>query len=287
MSTTGDPLSITSTPHHASRADTVRRWSVLLGAIVAIVGGAYGSGAFGGTAIEDAAGGALAADATLLAPASAAFAIWSFIYAGLLLFAVYQLPSNHATDPRLRATSWWILASMFLNAAWIATIQVGSLGASVVVICALVAVLGVVAARLAATPPLTWAERLTTDVPVGLYLGWVVVATIADVTATISSSVDGFSAGDGAGFAIAALVVAAILSVAITRGLRASASLSIATGLGLAWGLWWIATGRLTDDPHSVAVGWAAGLAAIIALATPFAIRDFSYVGRADPLAPQ
>lgn len=270
----------------ATRTDTMRRLTVLVGAILAIVGATYGSGAFGGTPIAEAAGGALAADATLLAPASAAFAIWSFIYAGLVIFAVYQFLPSRATDPRLRATSWWVLASMLLNAAWIGVIQAGSLWASVVVIGALVVVLSVVAARLAATPPSTWAERLITDMPLGLYLGWVAVATIADITATIARGIDDLSAGDGTGFAVAAMVVAAALSVALARGLRNSPALSIATGAALAWGLWWIATGRLTGEPHNVAVGWAAGIAAIIAVSTPFAMRDFSYIGRKDPLAP-
>ncbi|WP_430869078.1 tryptophan-rich sensory protein [Demequina aurantiaca] len=271
----------------ATRADTLRRWAVLIGAVGAIVGAAYGSGAFGGTPIAEAAGGALAADATLLAPATAAFGIWSFIYLGLAVFAVFQFLPRHATDPRLRATAWLVLVSMLLNAAWIGVVQAGALWASVIVIVALVIVLSVVAARLASTPPSDWRERLTTDVPVGLYLGWVVVATIANATAVLAASDGDFSAGDGMPFAIAALVMAAALSIALARGLRASPPLSMATGFALAWGLWWIAVGRLTDSPANTAVGWAAGLAAIVALATPFAIRDFSYVNRKDPLAPQ
>ncbi len=284
MNTTSSTRSTEAT---LTSADTARRWTVLIGAIVAIAGAAWGSGAFGGTPIQDAAGGALAADATLLAPASTAFSIWSVIYLGLVVFAIFQFLPSHATDPRLRATSWWVLASMLLNAVWIGVIQAGWLWASVVVIAVLAAVLAVAAKRLATTPPSSWAERLTTDVPVGLYLGWVVVATLADITATIASGIDGFAPGDGVGIAIAVLVVAAALAVAIVRGLRASAALSIATGVAIAWGLWWIASGRLTDSPESVAVGWAAGLAAIIALATPFAVRDWSYIGRKDPLAPQ
>lgn len=271
----------------ATRIDTLRRWSVLLGAAVAVLGAAYGSGAFGGTEIQDAAGGALAADATLLAPASAAFAIWPVIYVGLALFSVFQFLPSQAPQPRLRATAWWVLASMVLNAAWIAVVQAGALWASVAVIAALAVVLSVIASRLAASPPRTWAERLTTDVPLGLYLGWVVVATIANIGATIAAGIDGFSPADGAGLAVAVMILTAALSVAIARRLRASPPLSIATGMAMAWGLWWIAIGRLSGSPESIAVGWAAGLASVIAVATPFAMRDWSYIGREDPLAPQ
>ena len=61
-------------------------------AVVVAIGLAFiGSGALGGTAVSDAAGGALLADATPLAPASTAFSIWSVIYVGLAVYAVYQL----------------------------------------------------------------------------------------------------------------------------------------------------------------------------------------------------
>jgi hypothetical protein len=279
----------TTTPHaqSATAQDKLRQWTVLLGSLAAIAGAAIGSGAFGGTPIAQAADGALNAEATLLAPATTAFSIWSVIYVGLLVFAVYQLLPRHATDARLRATAWWVLASMILNAVWIGVVQAGALWLSVLVIAVLAAVLGVVASRLTASPPTTWAERLTTDVPLGLYLGWVVVATLANVTATIADGIDGFDAGDGTWIAVAVLAVAAVISVVLARTLRGSAPLSIATGVAMAWGLWWIALGRLTGTPEDVLVGWAAGLAAVIAFATPFALRDMSYIGKRDPLAPQ
>lgn len=280
-------MSSPTTTNTPTAHDRFRQWAVAIGAVIAIAGAAIGAGAFGGTAIEEAAEGALAADATLLAPASTAFAIWSFIYAGLAAFAVYQAFPSKAADPRLRATSWWVLASMFLNAIWIGVIHAGLIWVSVVLIAVLAAVLGRLATRLAASPPSTWTQRFTTDVPMGLYLGWVVVATIANVTAAISSTLDDFQPEDGAGFAVAALAAAAVLAVAIARGLRQAPVLSISTGIALAWGLWWIAVGRLTDLPHDVATGWAAGIAAIVALSTPFAMRDYSYIGRRDPLAPE
>jgi len=282
-------MSTTPETHATAPAanDRVRQWTVLIGSLLAIAAAAVWSGAWGGTPIQDAAGGALAADATLVAPATSAFSIWSFIYAGLLLFAFYQLAPSRASDPRLRAIAWWVLASMVLNAVWIAVIQAGWLWASVLVIAALVAVLGVIASRLAGSPPQNWTERLTTDVALGLYLGWVVIATVANLTAAIASGLSDFSPGDGTACAIGVLVVAAVLSATLAWKLRPSPALAFATGVALAWGLWWIAVGRLTEAPDSVAVGWAAGVAAIIAFSTPFAMRDASYIGRDDPLAPR
>ena len=49
-------------------SDRVRQVVVLVGALLAVAAAAIGSGAFGGTPIQDAAGGALSADATPVAP---------------------------------------------------------------------------------------------------------------------------------------------------------------------------------------------------------------------------
>src|SRR6478752_3212776 len=109
--------------------------------VVVLIGAAVASGAFGGQAIQDAADGALSASATPLAPDGPAFAIWSLIYVGLAVFAVVQALPGRGADPRLRAVSWWVLASMLLNAVWIGVVQADALAASVLVIAVLLAVL--------------------------------------------------------------------------------------------------------------------------------------------------
>ena len=110
-------------------------------AVFAAIGLAVlGSGAFGGTPINQAADGALSADATPLAPAGPAFSIWSIIYAGLLGYAIYQLlpaqrqGSRHAErHGQLRP---WAALSAVLNAVWIAVVQAGVIWASVLIILA-------------------------------------------------------------------------------------------------------------------------------------------------------
>ncbi|WP_297081281.1 tryptophan-rich sensory protein [uncultured Demequina sp.] len=259
----------------AGTQDRVRQAVVLLGAVAAIVGAAWGAGAFGGTPIQDAANGALAADATLLAPASGAFGIWSVIYAGLAAFAIVQALPSRAADPRMRALGWPVLASMVLNAAWIGVIQAGLLWVSVVVIAALVAVLVRIALILVASRPTSWLDRAVADVTVGLYLGWATVATVANITAAGVASL-GADADAGTGIAAGVLVVVAVITAVIARGSRGSFPLSVASGLAMAWGLGWIAYGRAEGQPESLLVMWAAGLAACVAFAAPFAVRDFS-----------
>src|SRR6478735_7160049 len=122
---------------HPIPGDRVRQSAVIAGAVVAVIGAVVGSGAVGGTPIPQVAGGALSADATLLAPAGPAFAIWSVIYLGLVLYAVWQALPSQAARERHRVLGWWVLASLLLNAAWILSVQAGLLGLSVVLIVAL------------------------------------------------------------------------------------------------------------------------------------------------------
>lgn len=152
----------------------------LIGAVFAIAAAFLGSGALGGTPINQAAGGALSADATPLAPAGPAFSIWSVIYLGLAAYALWQLTRTARTSPRQRSLSRWALLSLLLNAAWIWTVQLGSLVGSVVVILALLAVLIRIMYILGAPRTGGVVEQVLTDGAFGLYFGWVLVATFAN-----------------------------------------------------------------------------------------------------------
>ena len=258
-------------------ADRTRQVTVLVGAVVAIVGAAYGSGAFGGQAIQDAAGGALAADATPVAPDGPAFSIWSVIYLGLAVFAVYQVLPRTATDPRLRAVSWWVLASMLLNAAWIGVVQTGVLPLSVLVIAVLVAVLAVILVRLVRTPPTSRVQAVVLDGTVGLYLGWASVATLANVAAALTDAGVGEMALGATGWAVVVVAAGALLAVAYALFAARRPVVAIAIGLAMAWGLGWIAYGRangpLVDGTVAVAAGVAAGVALLAPVVTTLRAR--------------
>ncbi|WP_052367014.1 hypothetical protein [Paraoerskovia marina] len=258
----------TTTGDGPTRADRVRQVTVLIGAVVAIAGAAVGSGAAGGQPIQDAAGGALAADATVLAPDSPAFSIWSVIYAGLAVFAVYQALPAQATNDRLRSVSWWVLASMLLNAAWIGVIQGGWLWLSVVVIALLVAVLAVILVRLVRIPAGGWFESLVTDGTVGLYLGWASVATLADVAATLTAEDIGTSA-DASIWGVVVLGAGTALAIAYAIFAASRPTVAIAIGLAMAWGIGWISAGRFNGPLIDETVAVAAAVAAAVALVAP------------------
>jgi hypothetical protein len=240
------------------------RIGVVVSAVVAVVVSFLGSGAWIGTPIAEAAGGALSATSTLVAPAGPAFSIWSVIYTGLVVYAVWQfLPGRTARHDGLRAP---VIASMLLNPVWILAIQFGQVWLSVVVIVALLAALVRVFVLLQQQRPESVADAVITDGTMGLYLGWVCVATIANISAWL---VDLGVTGGATFWAIVVLAVAALVGVTIARYSNGA----IAPMLAIVWGLGWLAQGRLGGELTNATVGWTAVFAAAIVAVVTVGIR--------------
>lgn len=250
-------------PSPATTADRARQIVVTVSEVACVLGTMAGVGVFGGPAVADAAGGALAADATLLAPATPAFAIWTPIYLGLAAYTVWQWLPGQATDARHRSIGYLAAASMLLNAGWLLVIQQGWLWLSVVAMGALVTVLGLLVLRLERRPSYGAVEAVVVDGTFGAYLGWVSVAAIANVTATLVDRVGDPPAPWPVLLAVLALVVAAALGIMYARRLGARWAIAGA----LAWGLAWAGWARLTGEPASAFVGLAAVAVAVVVLA--------------------
>ncbi|WP_366518595.1 tryptophan-rich sensory protein [Herbiconiux sp.] len=241
-------------------SDRIRQSVVAVSAVLAIVGSFIGSGAAGGTPIQDAAGGALSADSTQLAPAGPAFSIWSVIYLGLIAYAIWQFLPRQTSSPRQRALGYPIAATLLLNAAWILSVQAGLLALSVVVIVVLLAALLFTFVRVVRTrrDGQGVVESIVVDGTVGLYLGWVSVATAANITAALTAAgFDGFGAAPEV-WGVAIVVVTAALGIALAAWDRGR----LAPTASLAWGLAWVAVSRLTGELLSPPVAVAAVIAA-------------------------
>ncbi len=144
-------------------SDLLRQITVTVSLVVCIVGSMIGVGVFGGTPIAQAAGGALAADSTLLAPATPAFSIWSVVYTGLAAFTVWQWLPSQRSSMRQRSLGWIVAVSMILNAAWILSVQAGWLLLSVLVILALLMTLVLAFLRYSQSPAGSWVEAVVVD----------------------------------------------------------------------------------------------------------------------------
>lgn len=260
----------------ATTTDTVRAAGITVAEIVCVLGTLLGVGVFGGPEVNQAAGGALSAEATLIAPATTAFSIWSVIYVGLAVFTVWQWLPGRRSSARHRRAGWLIAASMLLNAAWLLVVRADVLWLSVVVILALVIVLGMIVRILATTPPQDLGDRIINDGTFGLYVGWVSVAVCANITATLVDAGVDVSPAIAEWIAVGVLVVAG--GIGVLLALRTGGNLGI--GAAMAWGISWIAVGRLTGQPDSTVVGIAA-----IVVAVAIAVVTVQRAVRGRPIA--
>ncbi|MGX9687268.1 tryptophan-rich sensory protein [Deinococcus wulumuqiensis] len=146
-------------------------------------------------------------------PAGLTFAVWGPIFLGLLVFAVYQaLPAQRGA--RLDRLFWPFLLGNLLNVAWLLAFQSLNIGLSVVIMLALLAVLVRLYLSVRSLPP-QGAERWTLQLPVSLYLAWISVATIANITAFLVSAgvTQSFLGIAGPVWSALLLVVAAAIGV--------------------------------------------------------------------------
>ncbi|MGN6221131.1 MAG: TspO/MBR family protein [Microbacterium sp.] len=240
--------------------DLARQIVVIAAFCFMIIAAMVGTGVFGGTSVQDLQGGALDQDGSYLAPARPAFAIWTVIYVGLLAYTVWQaLPRQRASD-RQRALGWLIAGTMVLNGLWLVVAQFGSLALTVLAIVVLLAVLGITFHRTVDEPADGWADRLLVDGVTGLHLGWVTLATVANIAAWLTSV--GEPGWDAAAdlWGIVVLLVVAVIGL----GIEAASHWRIAPALALAWGLVWLGVARLTGEPSSTAIGVTAIVVAVV-----------------------
>jgi hypothetical protein len=120
-------------------------------------------------------------------PAGYVFAIWGLIYIGLLAYAVFQALPAQRNNPRLQVTSLWVILGGFANSTWIFfwhyELFVGTLAAMLVLLASLIATyLGLGIGETKVSKSETWAVRI----PFSVYLGWITVATVANVTDVLS-----------------------------------------------------------------------------------------------------
>ena len=151
-------------------------------------------------------------------PAGYVFSIWGLIYVGLIAYAVFQaLPSQRA-NPRLQSTGWWVVLGGIANSIWIFLWHYEqfsiTLLAMLVLLASLIIVylqLGISKARISGSE--TWAVH----VPISVYLGWITVATVANITSLLDHlQWNGFGLSDATWMFIvlgAVLIVALLMNI--------------------------------------------------------------------------
>jgi hypothetical protein len=120
-------------------------------------------------------------------PANYAFAIWGLIYTGLVAFGIYQLDSRRHDNIFLQKTRPWIVLVSILQCAWILLFLYQQMLLSTLVMFGIL--WGLIQCYLSLHSPRKNARLLSTNwVPsvFSLYLGWISVATIVNIAATLN-----------------------------------------------------------------------------------------------------
>jgi hypothetical protein len=119
-------------------------------------------------------------------PAGYVFSIWGLIYLGLMAFAVFQALPAQRENPRLRSTGWWICLGGLANIAWIFLWHYEMFALTVIAMLILLGTLIVTYLRLGiGRTTVSAGERYTTQLTFSIYLGWITVATVANITSLL------------------------------------------------------------------------------------------------------
>jgi len=192
-------------------------------------------------------------------PAGYVFAIWGIIYIGMIAYAVYQALPAQKDNPRLQATGWWVVLGGLANSMWIFLWHyeqfVGTLGAMLVLLATLIAVylrLGIGHTKVSAGE--TWAVR----VPFSIYLGWITVATVANVTDVLS-----YLKWNGFGISDATWMVIILGAVLVIAGLMNFLRRDVAYAVVILWALAGIAARFPAEGIVTIATWVTFGLVAV------------------------
>lgn len=208
---------------------------------------------------------------TLITPAGFTFTIWGVIYVLLAVFIVFQLLSAHRRDAFNGQVGYLFILTSGFNIAWLFLWQYEFIEASVLLIFALLVSLIAIYLRLnVGRSGASRAEKLCVHLPFSVYLGWITIASIADVSAALVSV--GWNGLGIAPTTWAQLVT--VVAVAITL-LVLGTRRDPAYGLVIIWALAGIAAnqpnypGNLLVTEASVAVVAVATLLVLFVVARP------------------
>jgi hypothetical protein len=171
---------------------------------------------------------------SLILPADYAFTIWGPIYGGSIVYAVQQARPSRSADPLFRRTGWVVAAAYGLAGTWVRAQRHPRLQLALIGATAAATALSYARAR-----PVTPQERLsiqdrwTVRVPVGLFAGWITLATAAGGTEALMAARGGDLPVNHKRWAMGVLTVTG--AAVATIGVRAP--LSLAYPAAVSWGL--------------------------------------------------
>ena len=198
----------------------------------------------------------------LFTPAGYVFSIWGLIYLGLLAFVIYQALPGQRNNPRLERVGYWFFWSCIFNSIWIFLWHYELMLWSVLMMVGLLVSLIMVYLRLeTGRSRVAAGETFLARLPFSIYLGWISVATIANVSVLL------FTLGwDGVSLVEQAATVILLAIGSLLGFLMSRRHADVAYPLVLAWAF----AGIVVNQSGFILVVLAAGLAAVGMLAAAF-----------------
>lgn len=211
-------------------------------------------------------------------PAGYTFAIWGVIYAALFGFIIYQALPIEQNKRFLRTIGWAFVASNLFNSAWIFAWHYGFYVPSIFIMLGLLVSLIVIFNRLNIGRPdrsLPWTAKLLVHVPFAIYLGWITVATIANI-----ASVTNYLGWNGFGIAEPTWSATMMLVAVAVAGLLLFNRTAIPYAAVLVWALFGIRAAHIDVPLVASTAVLAATLITILALVGAFRVwrqgREFA-----------
>ncbi len=201
-------------------------------------------------------------------PAGYVFSIWGLIYIGLIAYAVYQALPSQRENPKLQSTGWWVSFGGLANIAWIFFWHYEIFPLTLVAMLALLVTLIIAYLRLRnSRGSVSASEKWAIYVPFSVYLGWISVATIANVTDLLDYwkwTAFGIAPEIWMGIMLMAVLVITTLMI-LTRG-------DIAYSLVILWALAGISIKQAAFPIVAIST-WITFALVVLALASTFLVR--------------
>jgi translocator protein len=153
-------------------------------------------------------------------PAGYVFSIWGLIYVVLIAFVIYQALPAQRENPRMRRIGYLFALSSIANTAWIFLWHYQQFPLTLVAMITLLLSLIAIYLRLdVGRLEVSGGQKWLVNVPFSIYLGWITVATIANVTMVLyNAQWNGFGIAPES-WAVIMLIIGTVVAslVIITR----------------------------------------------------------------------
>jgi hypothetical protein len=194
---------------------------------------------------------------TLLTPAGYAFSIWGLIFLGLVVYSVWQLLPAQQKLSLPDAVAKPLTLAALGTGAWVVLFAyeliTPSVGVMLLILVSLAVAYGRVRRRIFAEAAPAWV-----GVPFSLFLGWISVASVINITLGLRHL--GWQTAEGVSVTLTLILLLVIMALAL---IMSRAFRDLVFPLVVAWALAWLWVARVHEVPE---LGWAALAGAVVCL---------------------